>query len=245
MENRLDNIQSLVPSEDDRQVLDTYIQLALEGAPDPIRTLAEVGGEGVLAVVSFLSVPSHQEYLAKRLEALTLNPLIDRFRILQDLRTIAFASPKKYLTYKECIYTDRLGKEHTRVQADIRDFDEISEQDFKAIKSIKYDKFGNVQVDFHDSLRARELLAKYEGIDKPKQVKKAEKKVVRLFDMRKAERVDEDEEVPDYEDEDGKTIDASFVSNIRKGPSVIDERKAKTIKNLAEEESKFNDAYAS
>ena len=122
-------------------------------------------------------------------------------------------------------------------QKNLKELGKISDQQFKAVKAIKYDKYGNAIVEFHDPIKAKEILARMEGIQDPPKFKTAKKdEEPKLFDMRKAEPVRDKSATRDG----AESIDAEFVENISKGPKYTDENKTLKQQKLAEEEEKFS-----
>lgn len=237
MDNKiLDEIQSLVPQENERIFLDTYLEIVFNGASDPVARLAELGERSVFEIMQFLADGNRQAYLTKKFQLMTMDPEINRFRIKRDLETVAFANVRNFLDEKTIKIKDRLGKEHEIVKYDLKEFSKISDQDFKAVKAIKYDKYGNTIVEFHDPMKAKEILARMEGIQEPPKFKQQKKdETPKLFDMKKAEPV-EDQSATRF---GAESIDADFVENISKGPK-IEEVEAKKKQKLAEEEERFS-----
>lgn len=238
-ETILDEINSLVTLED-RPVLDRYLDLVIEGVKDPFRQLAKEGKlKSPALLAEFLESPERQIYVSRKLAYFYQCADIDRIRLLQELRNIAFANPKDFLDVEEYEFTDKTGKERTHKQMVIKDLDEIPDLAFKAVKAIKYDKYGRPQLEFHDKMSAMNLLARMQKqLDRSDAGAKTEEEKPKLFDLAQAETADTTKK-PEYADADG-VLDAKFVENIRKNPEIVDEDVMKKAKKADKDRQNFS-----
>lgn len=94
------------------------------------------------------------QYISERMEERQKRTEVTQDRVIQELAAIAFARAVDYATIKDGV-------------VEIRDTDELTEEQIRAIAGIKEGKFG-IEVKLNDKEKALELLGRHLGMFKDK-----------------------------------------------------------------------------
>lgn len=134
-------------AQEDRAILDYYIDLLVDGDFNPLDTMVERINIKRSTLGRFLAVPAHKTYVQQKLDYWLTCADIDRYRILEDLRTVASAS-----------INDFFHIEGTSIR--LKHEDEIPKHLWRAVKKIKLNNFGFPEIELHSKQAAQTLLAK-------------------------------------------------------------------------------------
>ena len=209
----LEAINELIPIEE-RPVLDNYIDLLIKGERDAFRVLQETAKIQPTALAQFLAQEDRKQYVEQKLSYFLHCADIDRFKVLQETRDIAYANPRELFEEKEGVVDQRTGETLMNHTIGLKRFDEIPKECWRVIQSIKYDKFGQPMVTFHPKIPALNLLAKLQNLTAQFRIPGQEKRPKGLFHTMQDAKADTETSTP----EDPKTavIDAEFTENLAK-----------------------------
>lgn len=101
--------------------------------------------------------------------------LVDAYMVVEELKAIAFADPRKAMDWSAYINEteDELGAEGGEPimviktvsnRVTLRNAEDLDKATAHAIKAVKQDKDGNVSITFHDKAPALQLLARHLGM---------------------------------------------------------------------------------
>lgn len=163
--------------------LDKYLDLLISGERFAARKLAENYGESFSKITKFLNSPAHKKYINEKLKTYLDCKDIDKFKILEEIRALAFSN------IGDILETDPNNSNNIRA----KNLSNLPKEVLAGIASIKITKFGletNIDIRMHNKLNALKLLADIQAVTEkdaiPEETNNDQPKR-RLFDLAMAE----------------------------------------------------------
>jgi len=202
-------INNLIPIEE-RPILDNYVDLLIRGERDAFRQISQSANIKPSALTNFLNSPVRRNYVQSKLAYLLDCAEIDRLKVLQETRDIAFSSPDQMLKPDtEKVYNPATKQFEDKNLIVLKAFDEIPKECWKAVQSLKFSALGHPEIKLHSKVASLQLLAKLQNLHKQSAVQPKDDKPKGLFHMGDA-KTPPDGEVTPPEDADNPIIDVEL-----------------------------------